>query len=186
MIPGAVCTPGVPDPLYDPPFHTHPPPLFHTHPPPPVPYPSTSPWRPMSCWVSSREMRPWNHGWVRWMAAGRGDGHQDGTPTHSGQGPPSWGCPCSCAPTLWALLTSTERGALAGGRQAVPVRRLLLAVQREQQSEHTPRGGPTPSPCPPTHPPGLRLLQHCCQHLAGVLNHPPRAPREVHGHQRAV
>lgn len=69
--PAAVCTQGVPDPLYN----------------PPVPYPSTSPWRPMSCWVSSREMRPWNHGWVRWMAAGRGEGHQEETPTPPGRNP---------------------------------------------------------------------------------------------------
>lgn len=51
-------------------------PVPHCDPPraPPSPYPSTSPWRPMSCWVSSREMRPWNQGWVRWMAAGTGEG----------------------------------------------------------------------------------------------------------------
>lgn len=51
---------------------------------PPGAYPSTSPWRPMSCWVSSREMRPWNQGWVRWMAAGTGEGHQVGPPPKAG------------------------------------------------------------------------------------------------------
>lgn len=34
----------------------------------PAPYPSTRPCCAMSLWLSSREMRPWNHGWVRWMA----------------------------------------------------------------------------------------------------------------------
>lgn len=46
-------------------------------------------------------------------------------------------------------------------------------------------GFPAP-PSAPTHPPGLCLLQRRRQHLAGVLDHPPRAPREVHGHQRVV
>lgn len=48
-------------------------------------------------------------------------------------------------------------------------------------------GGAFPAPpSAPTHPPGLCLLQRRRQHLAGVLDHPPRAPREVHGHQRVV
>lgn len=48
-----------------------------------APYPSTRPCCPMSRWLSSREMRPWNQGWVRWMAGVKG-GRWTVTP---GQGP---------------------------------------------------------------------------------------------------
>ena len=51
--------------------------------PSPAPYPSTRPCCPMSRWLSSREMRPWNQGWVRWMAGGR-EGRGAVTP---GRGP---------------------------------------------------------------------------------------------------
>ena len=55
--------------------------------PSPAPYPSTRPCCPMSRWLSSREMRPWNQGWVRWMAGvGKADGQslqgEDPHPNH--------------------------------------------------------------------------------------------------------
>lgn len=131
----------------------------------------------MSCWVSSREMRPWNQGWVRWMAVGRGVSGWGGPPAR-GRDP------------RWALtpphLTGAERGAVAGCGQAVPVRRLLLGTESEEGALGWAQGGSPSLPSTPTHPPGLCLLQGRGQHLAGVLDHPARAPREVHGHQCIV
>lgn len=110
---------------------------------------------------------------------------------HLGQGPPSLSTTrlCWMGPCGWALLTGAERGALAGCRQAVAVRCLLLTVQSKERALGWARGGghtPPLHPCTPTYPPGLRLLQGHRQHLTGVLDHPARAPREVHGHQCVV
>lgn len=103
--------------------------------PSPAPYPSTRPCCLISRWLSSREMRPWNQGWVRWMAGVRGeevlviqrrDCHPLGGPlspapakmaqgsnkTHPGDSRPSPTC--------------TEAGARGWGGQAEPVVCLLL------------------------------------------------------------
>lgn len=117
---------------------------------PRVPYPSTKPWRPMSCWVSSREMRPWNQGWVRWMAVGTGVSGLGGPPERGRD------------PLNPPRLTGAERGAVAGCGEAEPVRRLLLGTQSEEGASGWARGAPPHSPAPQL------TLQACASSRAAV------------------
>lgn len=168
--------------------------------PSPAPYPSTRPCCPISRWLSSREMRPWNQGWVRWMAGVRGKdaGH--------------WGRHLGPQPRLLRVATQPILGTLDhhppalrlepedgvgrlrrwlvffcsgghGSQGAVGIRHLPKPSSSLLLHESPLGGGAADTQMhADPYPPGLGLLHGSTQSLPGVLNDTPSLAREVHGH----
>lgn len=167
-------------------------------PPSPAPYPSTRPCCAINRWLSSREIRPWNQGWVRWMAGvggkemlviqGRGSPQPQprllrvatqptlGTLDHH---PPA----LRLEPELgvgrlrrwFVFFCSGGRGSQGAiGIHCLPKPFSFLPLHG------SPMGAGTPRACP--YPPGLCLLHGSIHSFPGVLNDTPSMAREVHGH----